>query len=287
MKVLVLGSTGLLGQSLLKNLKKHNLDTLGLARKNADVNIDVQNDNELISTLTQYNPNVVINTIAIVDNKFCESHPDKAYLINTRPVAILADWAKENSTYFIQISTDHFYSGDKNKKHNEEDKITIVNEYARTKFLAEKLTLLNENAAIIRTNIVGFRNQAQPTFLEWALNSLKNNDKINLFNDYFTSSIHTEQLSKILIDLIKLKPAGIFNIAAREPSSKEDFILTLSKKFNINFNNYTSIGITDSNLSKRAESLGLDTSKIENLLGYKMPSMQDVIDDIFLEYNKK
>ncbi len=287
MKVLVLGSTGLLGKSLIKNLTRAGFTVLGLARKNADINIDVTNKTDLISVLEKTNPDIIINAIAIVDNKLCEENPGLAYLVNTRVASILNEWTEGSSSYLIQISTDHFYSGGKNKKHTEEDKIVIVNEYARTKFLAEKLALVNANNLVIRTNIVGYRGWAQPTFLEWALGAMSNNEQINLFNDYFTSSIHSEQLAKIIIDLIKIKPNGVVNISSRDVFSKEEFIVALSEKFAMKLNNPKSIGILDSGIAKRAESLGLDVSKVEKLLGYKMPSMQEVIDDLFLEHNRK
>ena len=289
MKVLVLGSTGLLGQSLIKSLKskkdgKKDVIVVGLARKNAEVNLDITNSEHLISALDQIKPNIIINSTALVDHNLCEEKPDFAYLINARPIDVLSAWSDKNSAYFIQISTDHYYVGDKNKKHNEEDKINIVNEYARTKYLGEKLALINQNSLVIRTNIVGFRNQPQPTFLEWALQSLKTGSKMNLFNDYFTSSIHVKQLAEIIFDIIKLKPAGTLNVSSSEVSSKETFIIALAKKFNLNLNNYNSIKVADSGLIKRAESLGLDTRKVESILGYKMPDLKEVIQSIYEEY---
>ena len=36
----------------------------------------------------------------------------------------------------------------------------------------------------------------------------------------------------------------------------------------------------------RADSLGLDVSKIENIVGYKMPDLEKVIYDIDLDYKR-
>ena len=286
--ILILGSTGLLGLALIEFFQEKNIQNVcGLARKNSDFNIDIIDHDKLIAFLNKLKPKVIINSIAIVDHQLCEDKPDLAYLVNSRIVGIISDWSLKNSCYFIQISTDHYYVGDGSKKHSEKDQITLVNEYAKTKYLGEVLALINPQSLVIRTNIVGFKNHSKPTFLEWVLQSLKNNQQINLFNDYFTSSIHTNQLAKIIYDLIDLKLTGVINIASSSVSSKEQFILALAKKFNFNLNNAKSISIFDSNIIKRAESLGLETAKIESILGYNMPDINEVIDSIHQDYLTK
>ena len=63
--------------------------------------------------------------------------------------------------------------------------------------------------------------------------------------------------------------------------------MALAKKFNFNLNNAKSISIFDSNIIKRAESLGLETAKIESILGYNMPDINEVIDSIHQDYLTK
>ena len=41
-----------------------------------------------------------------------------------------------------KISTDHFFTGDRDAKHRESDKVSLVNEYARTKYLGEILAMM-------------------------------------------------------------------------------------------------------------------------------------------------
>lgn len=284
-KLLLLGSTGLLGQALTKEAKKRNVEITGVAHSNADINLDITDDNALFNLIKEIKPDIVINTCAIVNHKLCDEDTKLAYDVNARPSAILANLADEMNFYYIFISTDGYYNGDKNKKHTPEDKICLLNEYARTKYAGECFTLTNKNALVVRTNIIGFRGRKeQPTFLEWVINSLKNCAEMTLFNDYYTSSITVTQFSKALLDIIPKKPSGTLNIASSEVSSKETFIKAVANSLEHKLNNPKIDSVKALTTSKRADSLGLDVKEAEKLLGYKLPNLEEVIAQIKKEY---
>ncbi len=287
MKILILGSTGLLGQALASSLSLKNFQVTGVARKNADINIDITEDESLLNVLKNDDYDVIINTVAIVNLKTCNDDPGLAYKVNSRPASIIANYAKNNGAYFIQISTDHYYSGDKDLLHKETDNIKLLNEYARTKYCGEVYALTSPKALVIRTNIVGFKNSESPTFVEWIVNNLENNTSMNLFNDYYTSSISVKQFSNILYDIILKRPAGILNISSGECFSKEAFIRALADKLDFSLGNSKSYSILKSGLTDRAESLGLDVSKAESIAGYKFPGLDEVIQEICNEYKNK
>ena len=69
MKVVILGSTGLLGQALVRFYKK-NCVVICVARKNSDYNIDVTDDALLIRLIEEVRPDLLINCTAIVDIDF-------------------------------------------------------------------------------------------------------------------------------------------------------------------------------------------------------------------------
>jgi len=273
----------MLGQELTRYLTEVGNEVIGIARKNADFNFDISEDEKLLECFESEKPDIVINTIAIVNLNNCEIDKGNAYIVNSRPAGIISNYCFENDIYFVQISTDHYYSGDNDKKHSETDNIYLLNEYARTKYLAEILSLTNPNALVIRTNIVGFRGWENDTFVEWALHSLKSNDEINVFEDYYTSSIDVYNFSKILWDLINDKPSGIYNLASSDVSSKKDFIFSLAASFDLSTSNCTPTKINNDEF-KRATSLGLDTRKIENYLGYKLPTLKEVTDSLKKHY---
>lgn len=286
-KILLLGSTGLLGLALTEEAKKRNLEIIGVAHSNADVNLDITNDEALYNLIKEQKPDVVINTCAIVNHKLCDENTKLAYDVNARPSAVLANLANEFGFYYIFISTDGYYNGDDNKKHKKNDEILLLNEYARTKFAGECFTLTNKNSLVVRTNIVGFKGKEnQPTFVEWVINSLKTQAEMTLFDDYYTSSITVTQFSKALFDLLPKKTSGILNLASSEVSSKERFIKELAQSLNFSLKNTKTGSVKNLNTSKRADSLGLDVSEAEEFLGYNLPDLKEVIKQIKDEYNE-
>jgi dTDP-4-dehydrorhamnose reductase len=286
MKVIIFGSTGMLGQAIQKEAQNRNYSITGIARKNADICVDIANDSSLKEILSSIKPDVVINTVAIVRHDECENNPARAYLVNARPSSILSDMCNKINAYYVHISTDHYFKGDKDKKHDETYPVTIVNEYARTKYAGEVFALLNTKSLVVRTNIVGFRHLPnQSTFLEWALKSIKNDLPMTLFEDYFTSSINVTQFSAHLFDLINKRPAGIINLACRDVSSKKKFIEAIAHGLKIRLSRVTTGSVFSLQGTSRAESLGLDVTKAETILQNRLPTFEQVISSIIEDYN--
>lgn len=285
MKVLVIGSTGMLGQALICEMKKRGIDVIGIARSGADISCDIVDDRTLSNIILSIKPQIIINSAAIVSLAKCEERPDHAYLINARSASIIAEISLKTGIYFIQISTDHYYTGDCNIKHTEEHPIRLINEYARTKYTAERFALTNPNALVIRTNIVGFRNKIETaTFVEWAIQNIENNSPMTLFDDYFISSINVTQFSSALLDIIEINHTGVLNVASREVFSKKTFICALANKMGYSLTNVKIGSVFDAGNASRAESLGLDVGKAETILGYELPTLDEVITSIVEEY---
>jgi len=285
--VLLIGANGMLGRSLSQVWSAQADITLHtVARNNAEYTFDLTDDYLLRTCFEAVQPTICINAAAIVGLDLCEQDVGTAYLVNSRLPERLAAFCRKYNAYFVQVSTDHYYCGDERKKHDEEDAVTFFNEYARTKYVGECFALTYRNTIVLRTNIVGLRGiDSRPTFLEWLLNSLNNEEELSLFTDFFTSSIHTRQFSKILLDILRLHPVGVFNLASSTVSSKEEFAVALSKRIFNRVPRYRE-GSVASLGTKRADSLGLSTMRIESLLGYHMPTLDEVIESIADEYQE-
>lgn len=285
-RFMVLGSTGMLGQALMRELNNQNETVIGIARENADISLNITDEATLLNTIRDCKPDIIINAVAIVDHTLCEKEPTFAYEVNAKPSTELSKYASLENIKYVYISTDHYYTGDQDKKHFETAPLTLHNQYARTKQLGEELTLNNRNALVVRTNIVGFRGiKERPTFVEWAISELLSNKQMKLFDDYYTSSIDVRTFSKLLLGLIEKNASGIFNLASSQVSSKEQFILALAKRLNLPKDNTKTASMTKLDQTvDRNESLGLDVSKAESLLGYSLPALNDVIENLAIEY---
>lgn len=288
MKILLLGANGMLGQSIYKQFSKDtNIQIFTAARNDAMYKFDLLDDAALRECFDAVQPDVCINSAAIVNLSLCEENRLLAYNTNARLCSMLTELCGRYRTYYIQISTDHYYNGDGRKKHDEHATITLSNEYAKTKYVGEKFTELYDKSLILRTNIVGFRGiVSRPTFLEWAIENILNRKSMTLFNDFYTSSISTCLFADILRDVLKNQLLGIYNLASNTVSSKEEFIVNLSKSLFDCIPVYDVGSLEGLCGVKRANSLGLDVSGIELALGYAMPDLEKVLYSIKAEYKE-
>lgn len=285
-KVLLLGDTGMLGQSIRKVFEDRGYIVVGASRTSKDYAIDLTCDDSIKATIREEKPDMVVNSAAIVSLDGCENNPADAYMINGRLPGIVAECCRETDTYFIQISTDHYFMGDGDGKHKEDDKVIIVNEYARSKYIGERLTLAYDNSLVVRTNVVGFRGRGADTFVEWIIKCMDNKEEMSLFNDFYTSSINSKDFAKVLADVVEKKVTGLINIASSEVRNKKDFILGLAEEIYGYQPKYTEKSIHFAAKTKRADSIGLDTSYVESIVGYKMPNFKETIKSIADEYRQ-
>lgn len=279
MKALLLGSTGLLGQAMAKEASRRGHSLRGVARKGAEISLDISDDRSLQLALADERPDVVINCAALTSIEECERDLCRAWSINTRPLSILSEWSRATGGRFVQVSTDHFFNEGGPVPHDEETPVTIVNEYARTKHAAELISLTSPNALVLRTSIVGIRGWPEPTLAEWAIDVVKNDRPAKLFSDAFTSSIDVRSLARATFDLMDLGVTGLLNVAAGEIYSKEAFVREIAAQLGLLISAQTAVSAVD-HAANRATCLGLAVSRAEAILGYRLPSLKDVVASI-------
>ncbi|MBF0267970.1 MAG: sugar nucleotide-binding protein [Alphaproteobacteria bacterium] len=277
MTLLIIGGSGTLGKALCVESRRRGIAYNGLARSGSEIELDIQDACALAGAVMAVKPTLVINSAAIVDLAVCESDPGGAYAVNARPAAILAHTCREIGAKFVHISTDHFYLGDCDVAHDETASVTLVNEYARSKWAAESFALTLPGTLVVRTNFTGWRGlQNRPTFIEWAVRSLLDRSPLTLFNDFWTSTLDAPSLAKAIFDLSFKDASGIFNVASRTVSTKQDFVAAVACQMGIDLD-WTVTGSVSGLTPMRADSLGLNVSKAETALGYNLPTLQQAI----------
>ena len=273
MKIAIIGGTGLLGKSLVNNYLSKGFEVKSFSRSHTECYDAKYNhiinfaklEEELSKEFSIWKPNILVNTIALVNLKKCEDNYELAYSINVDIAKKLSLISIKFDSYFIHISTDHFYN-DLKIKHKEDDEVLLLNNYSVTKRQAEKEVLvINKESLIVRTNIIGFRMSKVDSFFEWLLKAITKKEKIQLFSNFYTSPISVYELGNILLKCYKRDLCGIYNISSSEVIDKLSFGIKTANKFGLDSNNISSVKIENfsQNELKRALTLGLDISKIQ------------------------
>lgn len=281
---MVFGASGMLGLQLVRELQARGHKVEGASRHGPDHLIDLCVAEEIASLIHHTAPAVVWNAAAIVNLALCERDNAAAYAVNARAVSLIAKACSETGSRLVQVSTDHYYVGHEALQHNEEAEVSLVNEYARTKFAGEAFALTHRDALILRTNITGFRGVAsQPTFAEWAFDVVLCNRPVTLFYDMHASTLDTRNFCNAACDLLQSGAKGIVNVASSDVFTKKVFIETLAKRLGVPLSK-ASAGSVSGLEPRRADSLGLDVHRAETILGYRLPGLIAVVDALIAEF---
>ena len=264
------------GTALKKSLISRGIEVVGVARSNADITCDLTDESQLVKILRENAYDAYINAAALVNVDRCETSPLESWNVNSKLVSHLANFSSELEIPFLQISTDHFYTYGEDYGHGENDQIFCVNEYARHKYAAEAFALTSQNSLVVRTSILGSRRGGQKSLVEWAIESILKHKPIELFSDAWTSSLDVETFSEVALQLfLDIEYRGVINIGACEVYSKEKLIRNLANMLSIDHSMCVS-GSVKRALSNRPNCLGLDVTMVENALGQKMPTLNEV-----------
>lgn len=275
-KYLVLGSSGMLGRQLLKEAQKRDLYASGAACSEGTLP-NIEDTEAFENFLQESSPDVIINTVALTDLIQCEVNPERAYAVNARPANVLARYCKQQrrtgkDVYLVQISTDQFWTDQKNWAHTEsEGPVDLLNEYAASKFTAENFARTDPCSLVVRTNIAGPRN------ITWFLDALQCEMPITLWSQHWVSTIDIYSFAEALFDILKLWPTGVLNLASREVCTKREFFEELTEKLSPAFRNFNYHDGPVVQSVRRAESCGLCVDKAEQILGRKLPTRQEVV----------
>src|ERR1051326_3103115 len=137
MRILLFGATGLLGQALTRAAARRGDTIVGVARHGANRTVDLTISGAIKPLVAAEKPDLVINAAALTNLDACEADPKAAHAINADAVGAIADACRDLAIRFVHVSTDHFFTGDRDRPHDEGAKVDLVNAYARPKFPGE------------------------------------------------------------------------------------------------------------------------------------------------------
>lgn len=281
MKLLIVGGTGLLGTVVADTARQLGWEVVTSGSRTGDVQTDLRDLDGLANMLDAQAPDVLVNAAALVSLAACEEKPGLAWEVNARPAAVMATWSARHNSRFVQVSTDHFFSGSGFNAHSEEAPVTLVNEYARTKYAAEALAMTNPQSIVVRTTFVGrHATQGRASFFDWILDSLETRSPMTLFADAWFSPIEVRQLARAILELAQSDVTGVMNVAGRDVVSKEQFIRAVARYSGHSLENAT-IGSVAGLVPSRGDSLGLDVSRAEDTLGRCLPTLEETVSALF------
>ena len=226
-KIILLGAKGMLGSDVYHLCAEYNLDITPYDLPD----FDIADKNRLEKTLED--ADVVINCAAFTDVEKAESQSEQAFKINADSVGNLAQIARKRNIYVIHISTDFVFDGKKETPYFETDLPNPINVYGKSKLKGEVLLSENHNFfVIIRTQWTYGRDGNN--FITKLISLSRQKNSLKVVDDQFGSPTATQEVAKVIRELIAKKPQGLFHYAATGFASRYDIAKFVLEKLKMN-----------------------------------------------------
>lgn len=198
MRVWVTGAKGLVGENLVQELKRRQIEVVGTCHSECDVT-DRQ---ALEKAFEKIAPTHLINCAAFTQVDQAELEPQAALLLNAQAPELMAQIAQRQGARFIHLSTDYVFSGkDRTTPYHESDACDPVNVYGMSKWEGEKRVLCAmPSACIVRTSwiVAPKRNN----FLLTILHRLQTHRCVEMVSDQVGQPTYCDDLVGALITLL-------------------------------------------------------------------------------------
>lgn len=293
MKILVSGSSGLLGSEIMLEAEKKSIQSIGFSRYPSNKNsfeADLLNENDF-AKIAKLNFDCIIHTAAWRDPDQCEKDKETCKKINVIATERLAKIAKAKKALFFHISTDYVFSGE-NPPYDENTPPSPVNFYGETKAQAEEIVRKTDNFIILRIPLLyglaaGLENSA---LLKNSLDALASKKEWLMEDSIVRYPTFTGDVAKAIFFLIKKKSQGIFHFSGQDKTSRYRITIDIAKILSVPSDNIVRMEQPPPSETKRPKDSHLSMNKIL-AAGFPLPiPFKDRIADfknILLEYYNK
>lgn len=235
-------------------------------------------------------PDIIIHCGALTNGNYCAENPKVAFNVNGVSVQNLLQ-ATNSNVKVIYISTDAVFASALHLA-KESDCVSPENVYGKSKELGEFFlnTSIDRDYTIIRTTIVGLNvNKKKSGFVEWIINTAKNNQELGLFSDVMFTPISIWDLAKEIKFLIKSNSINSETLhIGGELCTKYEFGKKLLETLNISTTKLNKSSILAFNdRAKRCTDQSMDSSFYQKKYKRELPSLNQTVSVIKKYYNEQ
>ena len=218
MKVLVTGFGGQLGYDVVRQLTLR-----GIPCKGVDVaDFDLTDGDAVKAYVQEYNPDVIVHCAAYTAVDKAESEPEVCARVNAMGTTNMVRAALTVGAKLVFISTDYVFSGDGEEPFEVDSPYQPRNVYGLSKVQAETaVRSLMQRYFILRTSWVFGKNGRN--FVRTMLRLGAERPEVSVVCDQIGSPTYTQDLARVICDLIPTEKYGIYHVRNEGYMSWADF----------------------------------------------------------------
>ena len=224
MKVLITGSKGQLGTTLVNQIERsdhvvvaHDIDTLDLLDGKAVTNC-----------FADCKPDVVVNAAAYTAVDQAEQEPEKADSLNHDIVRRLVSECTRHSARLIQVSTDFVFDGKKSSPYIPGDTCAPLSVYGKTKLAGEKVILDAADCLGLIIRTAWLYSPHGHNFVKTMLRLMAERSELKVISDQVGTPTAATGLSQVILRAIDLDNIqGIYHWTDAGVASWYDFAVAI------------------------------------------------------------
>jgi dTDP-4-dehydrorhamnose reductase len=269
MKLLLSGSSGLLGCALTKQAKDFGVTYRALDR--TCVPLSLQSSAATIVDSYFDGVDHFIHAAANTNVEFCEANPAMCYRDNVLFTELLASAARRRGVGMTFISSTGVYGSNQKKPWAEYDEANPITHHHRSKLLGERTVMAADRSnLVIRTGwLFGGNANAAKNFVAKRIHEARESKERIIFSNHqqFGCPTNVDDLAAQVILLIKLRASGVFNAVNAGFASRFEYVTEIVRLAGLavevcpvvasNFKRIAPVSNNETAVNWRADSLGL------------------------------
>jgi len=269
---LITGSYGQLGKAILAEAEARAITAEG---RDVDT-IDITDADAVSSWIAETRPQVVVNCAAYTAVDDCEDHEEDAQAVNATAVAHLTEACNKSGSKLIQVSTDYVFDGTATKPYREEDPIAPASAYGRTKLLGEQAARAAIDHLIVRTAwLYGLGGRHFVGAIQQQIEA--GNQHLRVVADQFGSPTFCDDLATAILDLAAVGATGTVHAVNSGITSWHGLATEIARQLGARIEVESVTTNEFPRPARRPAYSGLDTARLKNLIGHRLPSWQDAL----------
>jgi dTDP-4-dehydrorhamnose reductase len=272
--ILVLGSSGYIGNYLYQRFREESWDIMGTYCHNKNdgmLHFDMENM-EIDETKLDIDKVKYVILSAAVNATIDESKKqwERSYNVNVVKMKKVINYFLNNNIVPIYISTDNVFGGAKGK-YSETDERNPINSYGQIRYeIEDYLTETGSRFVVLRMGKVFGSEIDDGTLITSILKAMREGQKITCAEDQFLTPLYIEDLFDSIRTLIDNEFYGVFHLTSLKKTTRYEIAKSVKKYFGLNDVEIITCKINSLGLlEKRPLLTDLDDYKFRKMTGAK------------------
>lgn len=281
MKVLVTGVKGQLGYDVVNELRKRDIEPIGVDIQE----MDITDADSVDRVITASQADAVIHCAAYTAVDAAEDNQEICHKVNVDGTQNIATVCKKLGIKMMYISTDYVFDGQGTRPWEPDDERHPLNVYGQTKYEGE-LSIQNTLDQYFIVRIAWVFGVNGKNFIKTMLNLAETHDHLTVVNDQYGSPTYTYDLAKLLVDMIVTDKYGIYHATNEGICTWYEFACEIFRQAGVQVEVEPVSSEAFPAKAKRPSNSRMSKDKLEQNGFRRLPAWQDAVGRYLKELGK-